>query len=116
MFRQVSLAAAALLSVSGIAVVLPASSVAATASDSHQHTLRVSSKRAAEVQYKHGGFTEADKILSQSGRPPWHRRFGLHSREPDEGGLHRRRARFLLEGVGSKGVNPRWCNRDSCSS
>ncbi len=69
MFRQVSLAAAALLSVSGIAVVLPASSVAATASDSHQHTLRVSSKRAAEVQYKHGGFTEADKILSRSGRP-----------------------------------------------
>jgi hypothetical protein len=67
MFRQVSIAATTLLAVSGTAIAALASPVGATASGSH-HTLHVTARRAAEVRYKNGGFTEADKLRSKSGK------------------------------------------------
>ena len=66
MFRQVLIAATTLLAVSGTAIAVLAPPVGASASDSH-HTLHVTAKRAAEVQYKDGGFTEADKLRNASG-------------------------------------------------
>lgn len=67
MFRKTSIAATALLAASGTAIAVLASPVGATASGSH-HTLHVTAKRAAEVHYANGGFTEADKLRSRSGR------------------------------------------------
>jgi hypothetical protein len=67
MFRQVSIAATTLLAASGAAIAVLGLPVGATASGSH-HTVHVTAKRAAEVQYKEGGFTEADKLLTKSGR------------------------------------------------
>jgi hypothetical protein len=67
MIRQVSIAATTLLAASGTAVAVLASPVGATPSGSH-HTLHVTAKRAAEVQFKSGGFTEADKVRSKSGK------------------------------------------------
>ena len=66
-FLRVSIAAAMLLAASGTAIAVLASPNGATAAGS-LHTLHVTAKRAAEVQYKTGGFTEADKIQSNSGK------------------------------------------------
>jgi hypothetical protein len=67
MFRHVSIARTTLLATSGAAIALLVLSAGATASDSH-HTLHLSAKRAAEVRYESGGFTEADKLRSKSGK------------------------------------------------
>jgi hypothetical protein len=67
MFRQVSIAVTMLLAASGSAFAVLASPVGATASGSH-HTLHVTAKRATEVRYRTGGFTEADKLRNKSGR------------------------------------------------
>lgn len=64
MFRQISIAAVGLLAASGTAMALLASPVGA--SGSHR-ALHVTAKRAAEVRYKNGGFTEADKLRNKSG-------------------------------------------------
>ena len=66
MFRKVSIAATTLLAASGTAIAVLASPVGATASGTH-HTLHATATRAAEVQYKNGGFTEADQLQNTSG-------------------------------------------------
>jgi hypothetical protein len=67
MFRQASIVATTLLAGSGAAIAVFASPVGAAASSS-PHTLHVTAKRAAEVQYKSGGFTEADKVRTKAGK------------------------------------------------
>lgn len=68
MFGKFTIAVTALLAASGAAVVVLTSPVGATTSGPH-HTLHVTARRAAEVQFsKGGGFTEADKLRSKSGK------------------------------------------------
>ncbi len=67
MLGKVSIAAGTLLAASGTTIAVLTSPVGATTSASH-HTLHVTAKRAAEVQYAKGGFTEADKLRSKSGK------------------------------------------------
>jgi hypothetical protein len=60
------LAAAATATATAVAVALlawPASAVGSTSS----HTLHLTTKRAAEVQFGKAGFTEADKVHAKSG-------------------------------------------------
>lgn len=67
MLRQISIAATSLLVASGTAFAVTSSPVGATASGSH-HVLHVTARRAAEVSFANGGFTEADKLRTKSGR------------------------------------------------
>ena len=67
MFPTKSFIVLTLLGAAGAAVAVVAAPVGATAAGP-EHTLHVTAKRAAEVQFKHGGFTEADKVRSKSGK------------------------------------------------
>ncbi len=67
MFGKLSIAATTLLAATSTAIAVLTSPVGATASASH-HTLHVTAKRTAEVQFPKRGFTEADKLRSKSGK------------------------------------------------